>query len=240
MKTSKNGWERQDGETSAAFRAFLKFRDLGPDRSVLAAYNQEGRRAKRAPGQWNKWASLHRWKQRAASYDDHLAFAQETAREKAMSKREKEWVLRREDAREKGWQIGEALLAKAEQMLSLPIFTKTVEKIIEEREMPGGKKQIVTIKRTIINPTRWTFADAARMCDTALNLMRLSAGLSTDHISSDVLTVDGVGQEVIAAEERDARILELLERARARRDAALLSDSRLDAEKDSGGKQPEL
>lgn len=240
MKTSKNVWERQDDETSIAYAAFLRFRDLGPGRSVLAAYNQNSHRARRAPGQWNKWASQHRWKQRAAAWDNHLAIVEQKAREKALSEYESQWARRREAAREKGWTVGEALLAKAEQMLSLPIFTKTVEDIIEERELPDGKKYVVAIKRTTINPTRWTFADAARMCDTALNLMRLSAGLSTDHFSADVLSVDGVSQEAVASEERDARLLELLERARARREAALLESGRLDTGKDSDSKESEL
>lgn len=62
-------WERQPGETEAAYVAFCAYRNGGPDRSLNAAYSQDG---KRAPGQWAKWSAANSWVTRAEAYDDYL------------------------------------------------------------------------------------------------------------------------------------------------------------------------
>jgi hypothetical protein len=62
-------WERQPGETEAAYVAFCSYRDLGAERSLNAAYSTDG---KRAPGQWAKWSAQNQWVARAEAYDDYL------------------------------------------------------------------------------------------------------------------------------------------------------------------------
>lgn len=67
-------WERLPTETPAAYKAFLEYIGL-QDRSVAAAYNAAKRRKgiesekKRAPGGWERWATVNKWVSRAAAYD---------------------------------------------------------------------------------------------------------------------------------------------------------------------------
>lgn len=68
-------WERQSGETARAYAAFLRFRDLGPGRSLAAAYRAAtGRQQAGEPsGQWRGWHAAHAWRARAEAWDAHLA-----------------------------------------------------------------------------------------------------------------------------------------------------------------------
>lgn len=67
-------YERQPGETEKAWRAFVAFRDAGPDREKLAVYRQlYGRNAAaRCPGWFSKWAKDYRWDERAAAWDNEV------------------------------------------------------------------------------------------------------------------------------------------------------------------------
>lgn len=85
-------WERRDGESTVAFTAFTIFRDLGPSRSLLKAYNahrkaKEKRSVHRASGQWNQWAVYHKWRDRAEAYDAHLEREARKDREREHSER---------------------------------------------------------------------------------------------------------------------------------------------------------
>jgi hypothetical protein len=77
-------WDQQPGESDAAYRRFLRYRDLGMGRSIDAAYfstrppgagaglTAAGKR-RRAPGQWMRECSRWRWRERASKWDiDHL------------------------------------------------------------------------------------------------------------------------------------------------------------------------
>lgn len=220
-----NLWDQRANESGQAFKAFSSYRDLGPERTYAAAYRTSTKKPKaELSGRWNLWSRRYQWETRAKAYDSHLEFIKQQARERALIQREQEWARRREQIRDRGWAVGEGLLAKAEQMMKLPIITQVNDVVQEERVDEDGKKYLVTIKRTIVNPARFNFSDAARLQDTAIELMRLSAGLSTDHVSADVMTMEGISSEALDGEQRDARLLELLERARSRR-AAALSDA---------------
>lgn len=61
-------WERQPGETRAAYEGFRAYRDLGPTRSLTrAAYTLDKHR--QTLGQHS---TKYRWVERAAAWDDHL------------------------------------------------------------------------------------------------------------------------------------------------------------------------
>ena len=69
-------WERQEGESSKAFAAFCAFRDLGPKRTILAAYviysgAQNGGKGSKAPGFIGKWARDNEWHDRVQAFDKH-------------------------------------------------------------------------------------------------------------------------------------------------------------------------
>lgn len=62
-------WERQDGESSRAYQAFVVYRDLGPERSIDKAIAAAGK-ARGNRGHWQRWSSAFRWVDRAAAWDD--------------------------------------------------------------------------------------------------------------------------------------------------------------------------
>lgn len=85
-------WERLPKEPPTAYRGYCLFRDLGPERTLQAAWElyygrpeAEARRQAKGksnrpgstPGYWNKWSSHWAWVGRCASYDD---YAEEQAR----------------------------------------------------------------------------------------------------------------------------------------------------------------
>lgn len=74
MSSSATPWDRQDGETPKAFRAWIAYRDQGPARTlqqvaVLLKRKPEYRR------QLSRWAARYDWHSRASAWDDHLQSA---------------------------------------------------------------------------------------------------------------------------------------------------------------------
>ena len=79
-------WTRLDGETAVAYAAFCVYRDLGPGRSLDAAYRKhkgQQKGNKRATGHWTRWYSKFDWKTRAEAYDAHLELLARRGREAA-------------------------------------------------------------------------------------------------------------------------------------------------------------
>lgn len=65
-------WERQPGESPKAFQAFATYRDLGPGRTIDAAYcTAKGLPpgSRRAARRWFTWSVQHRWVERVAAWD---------------------------------------------------------------------------------------------------------------------------------------------------------------------------
>ncbi len=77
-------WERQDGESSQAFAAFVLYRDLGPHRSLLKAYQRHKPDAELLAGLWSEWSARWRWLDRALAYDDHCDAQRRKVREKRL------------------------------------------------------------------------------------------------------------------------------------------------------------
>jgi hypothetical protein len=66
-------WERQPGESTQAFAAFVIYRDLGAARSLRASYARqkgvEDGPELRANGRLYAWSADHNWVERAAAWD---------------------------------------------------------------------------------------------------------------------------------------------------------------------------
>ena len=69
-------WEREVRESARAYAAFCSFRELGPKRTLRAAYraltgaagpSAEGRGY---PGCWRRWVLIYRWVERAQAFDN--------------------------------------------------------------------------------------------------------------------------------------------------------------------------
>jgi hypothetical protein len=100
-------WDRQEGEPAAAYARFLRYRNLGPGRSVAAAYVAGTSRHKKAcdgpPGSWGREAARWRWVERADAWDVHVgldlgehAIAAQLALVDAMARRAQQMALRSE------------------------------------------------------------------------------------------------------------------------------------------------
>lgn len=170
-------WERQPYETPAAWAYFRIYLEQDPPRSINAAYRafkarkgHETARAKQAPGSWRAIANGKRqngeeipgamtWEQRAAAWEDHL---DNLDRQK--------WAARRRELKEKEWEAGSALLAKAEQMLLFPVMAQKTE------DETGT---------TIILPADWKLRDIPAVVLAASRISRLAAEMSTDNVSVD-------------------------------------------------------
>jgi hypothetical protein len=86
-------WDRRESETTYAYRCFCCYRDLGPDRTLAAAYHacQPSFHGDRVPGHVADWSRDHDWVQRAEAYDDHL----EGIRRRAYERQQRDLAARR-------------------------------------------------------------------------------------------------------------------------------------------------
>ena len=174
--SAAQAWTRRPGETSTAYAAFCIYRDLGPGRSLDAAYAQaQGLQKgdKRASGHFQRWHRDYAWHSRAEAFD---AFLDEAKRQAEVEK----WKQRGEELAEQQWAVAMAMLEKAQQMLAFPLAQQTIEQTNEQ----GG------IKEVTIEPARWNFSSIARLAKVAVELGRLACGLPTKHEQSVHFEID--------------------------------------------------
>ena len=79
-------WERQDGETPKQFQAFVIYRDLGEERTLLKVSKELGK----SKTLMDRWSSANSWVERAAAWDreqDRLARQEQIKDIKKMRKR---------------------------------------------------------------------------------------------------------------------------------------------------------
>jgi len=62
-------WERQEGETSKAFAAFLLYRDMGRSRSLASASSIDGVNTVKTR-QFQLWSSQYKWVARCQAWDE--------------------------------------------------------------------------------------------------------------------------------------------------------------------------
>src|SRR5579871_3562506 len=82
-KKTKYPWDQQPEEPDAAYARFLVYRNLGPSRSIDAAYHSAGAinaeakrsKAKRASSTWFLEASQWNWQARAEAWDVFMLLA---------------------------------------------------------------------------------------------------------------------------------------------------------------------
>ncbi len=160
-------WERQPGESAKAHAAARCYFELGPDRSLDEVHRKFGKSTRLLA----RWSSEWNWVERAQSYDAHIHAFEQQAKERAITEEANKWAERRAAQREAEYTVAQKLLERAQTMLTFPLAV--VEKTIE------GEK-------TVINPTRWSMRDAARLSDVASKLARLVLELETDRTQLDV------------------------------------------------------
>jgi hypothetical protein len=71
-KKPKNPWDRQPKEPPEAYARFLVYRNLGPGRTLDAAYRVASNRTEKHNGMWGEESARYGWVQRARQWDVHL------------------------------------------------------------------------------------------------------------------------------------------------------------------------
>lgn len=106
-------WERQDGESAQAYRAFQAFRDAGPGRSLDATRMD----VKLSIQMIKRWSGKHDWLSRAAAYDAHLEKVRLKERERREKRRAAQWERRRSILTEREYRLSRRLFVEAERAL---------------------------------------------------------------------------------------------------------------------------
>ena len=62
-------WDHRPDETPRAYAAFAVYRDLGPGRSLNAAYRSQGHARRSRSATWQGWFRTYEWAARAEAFD---------------------------------------------------------------------------------------------------------------------------------------------------------------------------
>lgn len=198
MTTELTPQTRAARESAEAWAAYLAFRDLGPTRTLAAAYRahlaqqneQSGpNRPEKVlflppsvPGSWKRWRAQFDWDGRVHAYDRQTETAVQAARTTAIQSHAHDWAARRVEQKEADWRLSVALRQKAEQMLG------RLDLDAEDADISVGA--------------------LTKLVETATKLGRLAAGMETDRTGT--LPVPALPEDLSQLTDEE---LEELERA---------------------------
>ena len=148
------------------YTRFDMYLSRGPGRSLLGAYNQwridnHKKPSTGVPIHWQNAMKKWHWRERADAWD--LAQVEERRRAD-----EQKWRERRDEVKEKDWDLGAKLRERAAQMLMFPVARTVVT------SYDDGRPQ------QVIEPADWRPADIARYVEVAVKLQRLAAEMETE------------------------------------------------------------
>lgn len=148
-------------ETPRARVAFADYVALGDGRSLERLVDRYRSAPEVSPttrlATLKRWSASHNWQARITE----IAAQQE-------QEAAEHWVQVRAEHRNRMLMTGQALLARADEMLKWPLARRTVQ---------GGEDGEQTV---VLEPARWSFGDAGRMVEIADRLVRLAAEMDTD------------------------------------------------------------
>jgi hypothetical protein len=186
-------WQRRRTETDQSWLAFLTYLSLHPSqRSIQRAFEVAGGPQGQGPnlivGNWTRWANIHKWNQRAVTYDrwknERDILNEETRRAGETQK----WEMVRTKERDTQLEMGRALMEKARAMLQFPLAQ--VERVTQTYE--DGRARDVQI----FKPGNWRFSDIARLVDVGAKLVRLSAEMETDRKLIDLRVIRAEAEQL--------------------------------------------
>jgi len=168
-------YDQQPGESTKNYTAFRCYLDAGPQRSVRMV----SRKLAKCKALISRWSSAWQWVSRVRAWEADDARRRQQAEEELALRDARKWAVRQQRVRDDEYDLGQAMLARAREMLAFPLTRKIVRE--EGRTI-------------IIEPARWQASDVSRMADVAAELVRRSSGLATSR-----LELGGVdGQPVVA------------------------------------------
>lgn len=166
-----NPWDQLPDETAKNFAAFCGYRNLGPDRSLLKAYEiykdiQPGQRSsKNIPPYFAQMSAKFKWVERAKAWDANLEAIKAEEIETAAALEARRWAERYEKLREQEFEAGQQLIERAQEMLEYPL-------VRTETKADG--------QTVIVVPADWKPADVVAFLNTASKLARMAIGTHTD------------------------------------------------------------
>jgi len=107
-------FEKLPTESTKAFEAFAIYRDSGPKRSTDAVATV----LSKAPSLIRRWSRVHRWVERAESFDRHVASILRDARERQLRAKSADWAARMIEVRESEWDDSQELRRQARELLA--------------------------------------------------------------------------------------------------------------------------
>lgn len=135
------------GESAAAYAMFLKYRDLGPHRTIAAVLRADAKPSeKKNRRQLEFWSGRFSWLERCRAHEAHAESIKQLARDAALAEHARRWELRRLESIEDAYSDGVKLRRKALAMLAHDL-------VVEETSEDGQTR--------IIKPARWTMKEAA-------------------------------------------------------------------------------
>jgi hypothetical protein len=149
------------GESAKAHEAARVYFEIRASRSLATVAGRLGKHV----SQMERWSKRHNWVTRATAFDRHLDAEERKQFEREELAQSQKWRQREAELAEREFQLGQKFVNKAEKMLDLPL-TRTITE--------DGK--------TVIQPTRWTVKDAARL---AREGKALSRGAIPAHLNDD-------------------------------------------------------
>lgn len=177
-----NPWDLQRGETAKAFAAFRLYLELGPDRTIQAAFAKSRGLApgeKHIDGTFLDWSSKFSWVKRVLAYDAHMAAEYDRQVVAARTAEAAKWAKRQEDIREDEYTMAQRLKDVAGRMLDQPL----IEAIADPNAKPEDVAKMV--------PANWKMSDAAKFLETFSKLGRLAAQMATDTQRRELTGADG-------------------------------------------------
>lgn len=108
-----DSWEKFPRESAKAYAAFVIYRNMGPGRSLIAAFKHSHAGAKSASGQWTRWCGAFDWRRRAEDYDIWYEREQRREREKEHAEELRSYRNRQKTLAQVTLAAATALLQKA-------------------------------------------------------------------------------------------------------------------------------
>ncbi len=186
-------WDKQPRESNEAYAAFCVYRDLGPSRTLAAAYRayREGTQKRlrgtfsddasdkstglQVPGSWKKNRVSGNWNARAEAYDAHLLRSATEARASAAAVGGENWLVRRDEQREYEWELRTRV-------------TKLIDRELKKLESNDPAAPV-------------SIGEVLRLVDMAVKVGRLACEMETDRT-----TGTGTGPAKPVAEMSDEEL----------------------------------
>lgn len=177
-------WKRRRLEKDEAWLAFFTYLGMPPERRTIAAAYREytGKHGARNASQaWVSWSRVYHWNERVAEYERWRMARRQWEEEQRTAKEAARWEQVREEERNRGLKIGQALIEKAQAMLQFPLAE--VERVVSVYD-DGREREVQVFK-----PAGWNFGTVARMIEVGSKLVQLMSQMPTERHHVDLSTV---------------------------------------------------